>query len=461
MASRYLKIKILMVGDSGVGKSNIMTRFASNEYEDPKYLTIGIDFRIKTLEIDDIKVKFQIWDTSGLDKYATNTIRSSNCRGAQAFMIVYSTRDITSFHGVKDFLPEIEWHGKDKTINMLLGNQADNHHFQEREVTTAEAEQFADDTDLCFMEVSAKTGMNVDKAFTFVARQLVQQQKIRNILEESNFDIKQQEFDRWRLKYPKMKYTEHSLLDDVVDGYIGEYNKKSVTKLLKIQLKYNHKKRQQFYYILLTKLNIFEHKKRPQVLLTNPKHIKHQLEQFDQKNFIKILTVIAFNVDPNVDLDEIEQIVRQKQLDGNVFVKEATQYRASNKFTKLFATTKNYNKHAWNQIFSRLKEWNLFENPFPIPGSVQYGEIHYDDIRNILEESKFDIEEHEFNMLQSELEAGHYTQNKLLLDVINGYIGEYKNDKKSLAKILEKKLKYSAQKRKRFYYILLKKLIKQ
>eukprot|EP01084_Bolivina_argentea_P293682 505140_1 len=94
---------------------------------------------------------------------------------------------------------------------MLLGNQADKD--DDREVTTAEAEQFADDTGLYFMEVSAKTGMNVEEAFTFVARQLVQQQKIRNIL-ESNFDMEQQEFDMWRSKYPKMKYTEHSLLDN-------------------------------------------------------------------------------------------------------------------------------------------------------------------------------------------------------------------------------------------------------
>eukprot|EP01084_Bolivina_argentea_P097428 175130_1 len=169
-----------------------MTRFATNEYEDGKTTTIGIDFKIKTLEIDDIKVKFQIWDTNGVDRFAT--IRCAYYRGSHAIMIVYNLRDRESFHGVNDFLREIAQYSNDKTIIMLLGNQADNHNsFKKREVTTAEAEQFARDNDLYFMEVSAKTGMNVEKAFAFVGRQLIQiksqtpfHQKIRNILQENN-----------------------------------------------------------------------------------------------------------------------------------------------------------------------------------------------------------------------------------------------------------------------------------
>eukprot|EP01084_Bolivina_argentea_P248599 415872_1 len=91
-----------------------------------------------------------------------------------------------------------------------------------------------------------------------------------------------------------MAYTENSLVDDVVDGYIGENSKESITKSLKTKLKYNRKKRQLFYYILLTKFT--------------------KLKLFDTNNFIKILKLIAFNVDPNVDLYTVEQIVRQKQL---------------------------------------------------------------------------------------------------------------------------------------------------
>eukprot|EP01084_Bolivina_argentea_P262748 444470_1 len=100
--------KFILVGKCGVGKSNIMTRFVNNEYEDGKSVTIGMDFRIKTLEIDDIKVKFQIWDTSGLEQQAT--IRCKYYRGADAIMIVYSLRDRASFYGVNDFLREIAKH---------------------------------------------------------------------------------------------------------------------------------------------------------------------------------------------------------------------------------------------------------------------------------------------------------------------------------------------------------------
>eukprot|EP01084_Bolivina_argentea_P063728 116297_1 len=269
-------------------------------------------------------------------------------------------------------------------------------------------------------------------------------QKMRNILEENKFDLQQQEFDMLKPELANITYSENSLLCDVVDGYVGGYNTKSITELLTTKLKYSVKKRQRFYYILLTNLT--------------------KLEQMDQENFIKILKLIAFNIDPNVDLKAIEQISRQKQLNGNVFVKETTQYMglgATKKFVKMFATTKNYNKSAWNQVFSYFSEWNLFENPLPIPGSIQHGQIQYDNIRNILEESKFDIEEHEFNVLESELKAYYYTEHMMLLELVNGYIGEYKHDKKSLAKILERNLKYSAKKRARFYYILLTKFIKQ
>eukprot|EP01084_Bolivina_argentea_P029948 55560_1 len=156
----------------------------------------------------------------------------------------------------------------------------------------------------------------LNRAQTFQLSKFLQE--IRNVLDEK-FPMEQEEFNTFHSECAKMWYTEDSLVDDVVDVYIGESNETSIKELLKIKLKYSRKKRQRFYYILLTKLTT--------------------LKLFDENNFIKILKLIAFNVDPNVDLDTIEQIVRQNHLDGNVFVKDATQYRANSKFTKLIVTT--------------------------------------------------------------------------------------------------------------------------
>eukprot|EP01084_Bolivina_argentea_P007071 13312_1 len=315
--------KVTLVGDSGVGKSNMMTRFADDSFSESAPMTIGVDFRFRTLMIDDSLMKLQIWDTGGAETF--RTMIRTYYRNTHVIMIVYDVTDKLSFDSVDGYLRDIEIYAPKNAIKMLVGNKADK--YDDREVTTEVAKQFADDNDLHFMEVSAKTGMNIDKAFTFVVRQfksrklkkqLQLSKKIRNVLEENKFHMEQQEFNTFNSECAKIEYTENFLVNDAVDGYIGECNETPIKKLLKIKLKYSSKKRQRFYYILLTKLT--------------------KLKLFDRDNFIKILKLIAFNVDPNVDVDAIEQIIRQKQLDGNVFVKEATQYRASSKFAKLFAT---------------------------------------------------------------------------------------------------------------------------
>eukprot|EP01084_Bolivina_argentea_P007072 13313_1 len=300
-----------------------MTTFADDQFTEFAIPTIGVDFRFKTLTIDDRIVKFQIWDIAGLEKFKTSTITKSYYRNATVVMIVYDVADKLSFDNVDGYLHEIETYAPQNVTKMLVGNKEDKN--DGREVGSWVAKQFADDNDLYFIEVSAKTGININLTFTFVGamneklkNQLQLSQKIRNVLEENKFHMQQEEFITFNSECTRMRYTENSLVDDVVDVYIGECNKTQIKKLLKIKLKYSSKKRQRFYYILLTKLT--------------------KLKLFDRDNFIKILKLIAFNVDPNVDVDAIEQIIRQKQLDGNVFVKEATQYRASSKFAKLFAT---------------------------------------------------------------------------------------------------------------------------
>eukprot|EP01084_Bolivina_argentea_P099507 178862_1 len=271
---------------------------------------------------------------------------------------------------------------------------------------------------------------------------------IQNVLTENDFPITKHHFMVFKTQLSCRCLDSHNyqtlinvILSDLMDCYIGEcYNsEQSISAILEKRLKYNRKKRLRFCYILLTKL-------------TN-------LADLDQKNFIKLLRLIAFNLYPDIDIDEIAQIAQQNQLNGNVFSNKYMRFGGSKKFVKIFALANNYNKTRWNQIFVHLSKFNLFENPIPIPGSVQHGQLDYDEIKNILEESKFDVSGKEFNILESQLKAKSYTNKLLLAELVNGYVGEY-NNQTSLRKILYAKLNYSAEKRKTFYYTLLKKLMK-
>ncbi|WBY58514.1 ras-related protein Rab-1B [Plasmodium yoelii yoelii] len=98
--------KILLIGDSGVGKSCLLLRFADDTYTDSYISTIGVDFKIKTIEIDDKIIKLQIWDTAGQERF--RTITSSYYRGAQGIIIVYDVTDRDSFNNVKNWIIEIE-----------------------------------------------------------------------------------------------------------------------------------------------------------------------------------------------------------------------------------------------------------------------------------------------------------------------------------------------------------------
>ncbi|EDR23985.1 hypothetical protein, conserved [Entamoeba dispar SAW760] len=161
--------KLLLIGDSGVGKSCLLLRFADDTYTDTHIATIGVDFKIKTVQIDGKNVKLQIWDTAGQERF--RTITSSYYRGAQGIIVVYSVIDLQTFQNVRQWLQEIERYASETVIKLLIGNKCDLE--DERAVTVEQGQELANSLNVSFMEASAKKSLNVDELFNKIATDIM------------------------------------------------------------------------------------------------------------------------------------------------------------------------------------------------------------------------------------------------------------------------------------------------
>lgn len=153
--------KLLLIGDSGVGKSCLLLRFADDSYLDSYISTIGVDFKIRTVDQDGKTIKLQIWDTAGQERF--RTITSSYYRGAHGIIIVYDITDQDSFNNVKQWLSEIDRYASNNVNKLLVGNKSDL--TASRAVPYETAKAFADEIGIPFLETSAKDATNVEQAF--------------------------------------------------------------------------------------------------------------------------------------------------------------------------------------------------------------------------------------------------------------------------------------------------------
>mmetsp|Transcript_15917 Transcript_15917/g.21929 ORF Transcript_15917/g.21929 Transcript_15917/m.21929 type:complete len:202 (-) Transcript_15917:2241-2846(-) len=160
--------KLLLIGDSGVGKSCLLLRFADDTYTESYISTIGVDFKIRTIDLDAKTIKLQIWDTAGQERF--RTITSSYYRGAQGIIVVYDTTDLESFNNVKQWLHEIDRYASENVNKLLVGNKSDL--TTKRAVSYDQAKEFADSLGIEFIETSAKSSTNVEKAFMMMASQI-------------------------------------------------------------------------------------------------------------------------------------------------------------------------------------------------------------------------------------------------------------------------------------------------
>ncbi|ABO94510.1 predicted protein [Ostreococcus lucimarinus CCE9901] len=153
--------KIVLVGDSGVGKSNLLSRFTRNEFCLESKSTIGVEFATRTIELQNKIIKAQIWDTAGQERY--RAITSAYYRGAVGALLVYDVTSGDTYDNIEKWLSELRDHADASIVIMLVGNKCDLEHLRVTEAATAQ--QFAEKEGLMFIETSALNATNVEHAF--------------------------------------------------------------------------------------------------------------------------------------------------------------------------------------------------------------------------------------------------------------------------------------------------------
>ena len=168
------EFKLLLIGDSGAGKSCLLLRFADDTYTESYISTIGVDFKSRTIEVDGKTIKLQIWDTAGQERF--RTITSSYYRGTHGIIVVFDVTDQESFDNVKQWLHEIDRYASANVKKLLVGNKCDL--ASKRAVPTEQAAAFAESLGVEYLETSAKSALNVEKAFTAIAREVASSDKV-------------------------------------------------------------------------------------------------------------------------------------------------------------------------------------------------------------------------------------------------------------------------------------------
>eukprot|EP00879_Flechtneria_rotunda_P003368 GHRR01003596.1.p1 GENE.GHRR01003596.1~~GHRR01003596.1.p1 ORF type:complete len:212 (+),score=47.09 GHRR01003596.1:239-874(+) len=153
--------KVVLIGDSGVGKSNLLSRFTRNEFCLESKSTIGVEFATRSLQVDGKTIKAQIWDTAGQERY--RAITSAYYRGAVGALLVYDITKSVTFENVERWLKELRDHADSNIVIMLVGNKSDLRHL--RSVNTDDAQAYCEKEGLSFIETSALEATNVEKAF--------------------------------------------------------------------------------------------------------------------------------------------------------------------------------------------------------------------------------------------------------------------------------------------------------
>ncbi|KAL3516540.1 hypothetical protein ACH5RR_023442 [Cinchona calisaya] len=160
--------KIVLIGDSAVGKSQLLARFSRNEFSLDSKATIGVEFQTRTVVINQKTVKAQIWDTAGQERY--RAVTSAYYRGAVGAMLVYDITKRQSFDHVARWLEELRGQADKNIVIMLVGNKSDLESL--RDVSTEDAKEFAQKENLYFMETSALEATNVEPAFITVLTEI-------------------------------------------------------------------------------------------------------------------------------------------------------------------------------------------------------------------------------------------------------------------------------------------------
>lgn len=168
MASHDYMFKLLIVGESGVGKTCMLLRFADNLFEEDFLSTIGVDFKIKEINTDGKRVKLQIWDSAGQERF--RNITSSYYRNCSGIIIVYDVTRRESFDKVTDWIAEVRRFVPTVPL-IVVGNKCDR---EDRQVSKEDGQQLAEKQELIFLETSAKENTNIEAAFQQLSKKLIE-----------------------------------------------------------------------------------------------------------------------------------------------------------------------------------------------------------------------------------------------------------------------------------------------
>ena len=164
--------KILLLGDTSVGKTCFLMRYTDNTFQEIHISTIGLDYKLKNVQLEDGKiVKIQIWDTAGQDRF--RSITKNYYKGAHGIILIYDVTDKKTYENVKAWIEQIREEVSDNVTIILVGNKIDD--FEGRKVKKEEGEKAAKEFGLSFFECSAKTGENIDLIFNELVKRTVEQ----------------------------------------------------------------------------------------------------------------------------------------------------------------------------------------------------------------------------------------------------------------------------------------------
>lgn len=160
--------KILTIGESGVGKTCLLLRFTEDTFVSNHLTTLGVDFKLKTISMDNRNINLQIWDTAGQERF--RTITKTYYKKSDGILLVYDVTDETSFKNIKNWMKQIELNVPLNVSKILVGNKCDK---EDRKISFEDGEKIAEEYNMKFFETSAKTRYNVDNAFLYLTEEVL------------------------------------------------------------------------------------------------------------------------------------------------------------------------------------------------------------------------------------------------------------------------------------------------
>ena len=161
-------LKLVLIGDSFVGKTNIMSKYLKNEFHEDSKATVGVEFGSKKFEIEGVSIKAQIWDTAGQERY--KSITNAYYKGSKGAFVVYDITRKETFDSVDKWISDLKQSGDKKITILLIGNKADLEN--QRVISKEQGEEKAKSFNLAFLETSAMNGQNLDTAFEMMIKEV-------------------------------------------------------------------------------------------------------------------------------------------------------------------------------------------------------------------------------------------------------------------------------------------------